>query len=679
MERNTSRRGRGRGATWRAALALLLGISAAAWAQGRAREFRLGGLAGLEDLPRGRFRADLERLPPPARERARQWLRSIHFTDADTLALHVDADGGIYYACQFPAVGGAPAETAPAGAAAVPVSPFPASLVVHSRPGSANVLYINVGGGTVTNTEWNATLGRSSIPALPLDIDGDPSTFSDAEQTVIRRVWQRMAEDFSSFDIDVTTERPATLTTRTAVALITRNTDADGQSNPYSAAGGVAYVNVFGTADYARYRPAWIYHNNLGHTESLIAEAASHEIGHNLGLSHDGKTDGTEYYGGHGTGDISWGPIMGTGYNRHVTQWCQGEYYLANNTQDDLATIAGKIAYRADDHGATAATVTPLAVTDGTDILATTPETDLGNTNRANKGVLERASDADMFSFITGDGLVRLTCAPWVSPGGPRGGNTDLSIALYDGVGTLLLTNNPAALTSATVETNLAAGRYYLLVRSAGAGDPFSATPTGYTVYGSVGQYFITGRVADATGYAIPPVAELDATNLTQAGSTRHFLEVVYSDDTAIDVASIGDGDLRVTGPNGYDRLAEFVSLNAPDNGTPRVATYAVAPAGGGEWQCSDNGTYTVYLQAEQVRDAGGAWAPAGALGQFTVEVPWVLYAANMDTDPGWSLEAQWQYGAPAYSGVGPTGGYTGAKIVAYNLNGNYANNLSAK
>ena len=98
-------------------------------------------------------------------------------------------------------------------------------------------------------------------------------TFSDAEQLAIKRIWQRMSEDYSPFDIDVTTERPATFNTRTAHALITRNTDANANPNPYSSAGGVAYVNVFGSSSYANYRPAWIYVNNLANDESYISEA----------------------------------------------------------------------------------------------------------------------------------------------------------------------------------------------------------------------------------------------------------------------------------------------------------------------------------------------------------------------------------------------------------------------
>src|SRR5690606_27237642 len=133
---------------------------------------------------------------------------------------------------------------------------------------------------------------------------------------------------------------------------------------------------------------------------------------HNLGLSHDGKTVESDYYGGHGSGDTSWGPLMGTGYNRNVSQWSNGEFYLANNTQDDLATIAGKISYRGDDHGNTAGTATALTLSGGTNIVSTTIENDPTNTNSSNKGIFERGTDVDVFSFITGSGSIRLNVNP---------------------------------------------------------------------------------------------------------------------------------------------------------------------------------------------------------------------------------------------------------------------------
>ena len=648
----------------------------------QAREFPLGSLESIGQLPTSRLRAQLEQLPAAARGRALQWLRSVHFTEGDLPSLHADSNGGILYACEVElAPGEAVLSDDPPelGLASVPVSPFPASLVFHSRPGAANVLYLNFEGENVTNTEWNTYLGRSEIPALAFSSDSDYSTYSDSEQLAIKRIWQRIAEDYAPFNIDVTTERPATFTTRTAVALITRNTDANGEANPFSTAGGVAYLNVFGTSSYAKYRPAWIYHNNFGSNESYTAEAASHEIGHNLGLSHDGKTDGSEYYGGHGSGDISWGPLMGTGYNRNVSQWCKGEYYLANNTQDDLATIAGKVSYRTDDHGNTAGTATALTISGSTNIVSTTPENDPANTKPANKGVLERNTDLDVFSFITGSGPVRLAVNPWIMPSGTRGGNVDILLELYNEAGTLLQSTNSASQTTALLQTTLGEGRYYLHVRASGAGDPFNSAPTGYTVYGSIGQYFISGYVTEAISVVMPPLAELQISNLTQSGQTTRQFTVNYSDDVAVDVSTIDSSDIRVTGPNGYDRFARFVSVDATSDGTPRAVIYAADPPAGDVWSPADNGTYTVSMRSEQVGDTQGAWVAAGQLGQFTVAVPSAIYFASMDADPGWTFEPQWQYGTPAYGSSGPTGGFTGSRIIGYNLNGNYADRLATK
>ena len=658
-------------------VALLTG-AAAAFGQQPAREFPAGSVRRIEDLPPGRLRTQIERLPAQARDRAVAWLGNFHFTELDLNSLQVDPAGGIFYADNFNLAPVAPALEGPVVAeAAVPVSPFPASLKFHSRPGAPNVLFINFSGENVSGTAWNSSLNRTTIPAVAFSTDGDYSTFSDAEQLAIKRIWQRMAEDFAPFNIDVTTERPATFTIRTAHALITRSTDANGANNPSATAGGVAYVNVFANAVYPNYRPAWIYFDNLAFDESYIAEAASHEIGHNLGLSHDGRTDGLEYYGGHGSGDTSWGPLMGTGYNRNVSQWSKGEYYRASNTEDDLAIIAAKTSYRADDHGNTSAGATALTIIGGTNVAATTPENDPANANTTNKGVLERNTDVDVFSFATGTGPIDLTVNPWISPSGvTRGGNVDVSVELYNVGGMRLLTNNSAGLTFARIQTNLSDGIYYLWVRNAGVGNPSSATPSGYTAYGGIGQYFITGAVV-ASSSVIPPGAALQITDITQPGTGAKQFSVTYADNVAIDVSTIDGNDILVTGTNGYSQLAQLVSINSPSDGTPRIATYSINPPVGAFWTGADKGTYTVRMQTNQVHDTEGVAVPVGILGQFSVNVPNAIYFANLDLNPGWTLESQWQYGPPNYPvGTGPTGGFTGANIIGFNLSGNYPNRL---
>ena len=72
-----------------------------------------------------------------------------------------------------------------------------------------------------------------------------------------------------------------------------------------SGAGGVAYMNVFSRGDLL-YQPAFVFPAQLGGggTAKFIWEAVSHEVGHTLGLSHDGQLDrstgrtAVEYYEG---------------------------------------------------------------------------------------------------------------------------------------------------------------------------------------------------------------------------------------------------------------------------------------------------------------------------------------------------------------------------------------------
>ncbi|MDB6031901.1 MAG: hypothetical protein JWM16_2239 [Verrucomicrobiales bacterium] len=486
----------------------------------RSRQFIPGSVTRPEDLPPSKLRSKLELLQGGPRARALDHLKAFHFTEMDLDSLDADEEGSILYTDHFQLDQTAlqtPSEPLIAQAA-VPVSPFPSSLVFHSRPGAPNVLYLNFSGENLTNTAWNSSVGRTLIPALAFSLDADNSTFSDSEQAAIKRIWQRVSEDYAPFNIDVTTERPATFGSRTAHALITRSTDADGAANPSSTAGGVGYVNVFGSTSYTRNRPVWIYYNNLANNDSYVAEAASHEIGHNMGLSHDGTTAGREYYGGHGSGETSWGPLMGTGYGRNVSQWSKGDYYQANNTQDDLAIIAAKLTYRTDDHGDTPQNATPLVITAGTNISSTTPESDLTNLNPANKGVLEQNTDVDVFSCTAGAGTIRLAVAPWVTPSGTRGGNLDLFIELRDASGNLIPTENSDTATGAAIQTAVASGVYYLYVRNSGSGNPLSSTPTGYTSYGSIGQYFISGFIPP-TNSSVSLVRLTTTVNNTNWGS----------------------------------------------------------------------------------------------------------------------------------------------------------------
>lgn len=466
----------------------------------------------IQSLPSGRFRAQMESLPYKAQARALAKLKEFEFPPEDVDSLHADASGGVCYSCEFHGMGSLAAATPEAGApdpefnATVPISPFPTALHFHSRPGATNILYLDFDGQTITGTVWNVTVGRTSIPARPFSIDTNDFTFTDSEQTAIKRIWQRVAEDYAPFDIDVTTERPATITRYTVHVLVTRSTDANGAVNPFSTAGGVSYVSYFGApaSTHAYYCPTWVYINNLTFNEGNIGEASSHEAGHFIGLSHDGKIGGSEYYFGHGTGDVSWAPIMGRSYGLNVTQWSKGEYYQANNTQDDLAILAGKLGYIPDAHGDNTASATPILVTSNATVVATTPETDPANASPANKGVLLPADAADVWSFQSGNGDLDLVINPWISPGNTKGGNLDIAASLLNSNGVVIASSNPTNGTGAAFNLPLTAGVYYVKITKTSTGSPLATDPTGFTDYASMGQYFITGSIP-VTASSAPP------------------------------------------------------------------------------------------------------------------------------------------------------------------------------
>ncbi len=439
----------------------------------------------IEKLPASRLKLQLERLPAPARNRALTWLHDFDFPEHDLDHLSVDQHGGVFYVdSQLPeAISQADLEANPQQAGITPTDVF----ALHSKPGASRLVYLNFQGYTIANTAWN---NGNSLIARSFDTDGSPATFSESERRAIAEIWHRASEDFAPFDIDVTTEAPAVFGPQVGHVLITRNTDANGQAMPSSSAGGVAYVNVWGRADYPFYQPALVYYNNLSSFAPFIAEAASHELGHNLALSHDG-TSSTAYYTGHGSGLSSWAAIMGVGYNTNVTQWSKGEYADANNTQDDLAIIGQRLGYRADDHSAGESQATPLLVDSQGFIASSNPEFDAGNTLTENKGIINNASDVDLFYFDTGTGEINLTVTPaWAAftRSDRRGANLDIKATLKDSLGTVLVSDSLTD-THATLNTSLPAGRYFLEISGTGN----ASIP--YSDYASLGQYFISGQV----------------------------------------------------------------------------------------------------------------------------------------------------------------------------------------
>ena len=434
--------------------------------------------------------------------------------------------------------------------------PLDQTFALHSRVGAKRTIYLNFKGAMLGGTAWNGS--NSTITALPFDTDGVPYSFSTAELQRIQYIWQRVAEDYAPFDVDVTTEAPS-------ADVLTRNGSTDqvfgttvlitSRSGVYSCScGGVAYIGIFDeTSDY--YKPALVFYDALGAgNEKYVAEAISHEAGHNMGLGHDGYSGGG-YYQGHGSGATGWAPIMGVGYYQPLVQWSKGEYTTATNVQDDYSVMAGNgLPLRTDDHGNTPATASAL------------PGTALnGLTSFSASGAIERPSDIDMFSFASGAGTVTFSASP-----AARSANLDLLIELRNSSGALLASANPVDSLPATLSFNAAAAAtYYVSVQGIGKGDPLAG---GYTDYGSVGQYAISGSAPAGAGQ--PPMAALTATPVSgTVPLTVNFSGSGSSDPDGSVVAyewSFGDGSASANGATAshvYNTAGSYAAqLRVTDN-----------------------------------------------------------------------------------------------------------------
>jgi PKD repeat protein len=400
--------------------------------------------------------------------------------------------------------------TGPGGAAQTgAVYTLDQTFELHSRPLSKRKIYLDFNGHTVTGTAWNAAYGRDPIIAPPYDTDGIPGTFSAAELTAIQNIWRRVSEDYAAFDVDVTTQEPSsdllerynaaddTYGTR---AVITRNFTAGAGSD--CNCGGIAYVGVFDNVG-QYYQPAFVFYDMLGSNEKNIAEAASHEVGHTLGLSHDG-TAGSAYYQGHGSLDTGWAPIMGAGYYRWLVQFSKGEYAGANNQEDDYAVMASNgVVAAPDDFGNTKASAAVLQPTTAGGI----------NTYDA-LGVINSPTDVDSFKFNAGAGNVVVDARPF-----NKSPNADLLVLLRDAGNNIIATANPVDALYGYISINLPAGTYWASVQGAGKGSP----STDYSAYGSLGRYSVKVTAPMPTPSGIPQSIFSASTTAAAAPVTINF------------------------------------------------------------------------------------------------------------------------------------------------------------
>lgn len=106
--------------------------------------------------------------------------------------------------------------------------------------------------------------------------------------------------------------------------------------------------------------------------------------------------------------------------------------------------------------------------------------------------------------------------------------------------------------------------------------------------------------------------------------STVNFMDqymlvtVQYKDNVGIDTSSLGNGDLTLSGPNGYQQTAVLMGWTQNANGVSAVYGFR---SPGAIWDAQDNGAYTLSVQSGQIADDSGPsnYVASGSLSQVTV------------------------------------------------------------
>lgn len=329
--------------------------------------------------------------------------------------------------------------------------------IMNSRPGAKVTLFLDFIGGSITDPLWN---GGKTINATPANYTADQ----------MRTTFAVCAERYAAFNVNVTTDpkayASAPVKTRMRIILT---------SNSFMGAyGGYAFIGSLknaGTGIYSPSIPCFAFVNMVGNAKNA-GEVAAHESGHTFGLSHDG-TASSAYY----TGQGNWAPVMGSSYSKTIVQWSKGEYKGANNTQDDISTIASVVGGGTVSAGFvnTSNSTTPIVL--GGSLLAS--------------DVISNSTTARYFAVnVVSAGSLTLDVRV------PQYGGLNAAIEVRDASGLTVLgkSNNPTDI-STRIQTAVKPGKYIVKVYGEGDLDPKTS---GYSAYGSIGSFVLAGTLSSS-------------------------------------------------------------------------------------------------------------------------------------------------------------------------------------
>lgn len=320
-------------------------------------------------------------------------------------------------------------------------------------------IYLDFDGENINSPMWNA---GNAFMASP----------SGLGAAAIQEIYQRVAEDFRPFNVNVTTSesvfRAAPITQRIRVVITTT-------SGWFAGVGGVAFLGSFTWGDDT---PCFVFSDRLALFPKYVAECCSHETGHTLGLSHQSKYDAgcaltATYHEGAGLGESSWAPIMGNSYYRNMSGWNNGPTPAGcNSNQDNLGIITSQngFGFRTDDYS---------------DDINSNPAP-LDVTAFSVNGIVSTSSDKDCFRFFLAENSnVLLNINPYHIGGNADGANLDIKLSLFNSAKTLIRVYDRTEQLSVSIDTILQSGDYYLMIDGTGNQN--------VSDYGSLGAYSIEG------------------------------------------------------------------------------------------------------------------------------------------------------------------------------------------
>lgn len=408
--------------------------------------------------------------------------------------------------------------------------------ILNSLPGAPKTIYLDFDGDV--QAVWNRTdtpQKYTNVNSGRYDKDGQLG-FNGVEQDDIRAIWQGVAEDYAPFNVNVTTVEPAAAAFQANQAMrvviggtesATLNGKAVGGGNQFMTEdGGKSYLDTSGYSSIGCFSDAepnvvfvfagYINTNTWANTDAegrprdknaLIANTASHELGHAFGLEHHSTYDAKgKLLQERATGDSLTTPIMGENTSADRTMWSKS-LILGGKIQDCVQILAdkNKLGARLDDYGDSFLTAHDFPVT----------QFKYGQAQTFAQGVISTTSDTDWFHISTNGGDFQFNADP------VKFANLDVQLELYQqhtsGWGDsyvsliasratvpscdppILAWNQPFTGLNASLSMTLAKGDYFVVVKSHDG------------AYGDLGQYTLHMTRSDAPPLQVPlaPIAVL--------------------------------------------------------------------------------------------------------------------------------------------------------------------------